>query len=187
MNLRPLGLVALVLLALASSWLALRLSRDDAPPPLVGPPRSDYVLTDFELVALDQDGKESFVASGPLLTRHPFLGTLDIDQPRFRVPDGEGGTWLARARDGWVQSDASQVRLLGDVWVTSPDSGAGPTELRSELVDIFPRERRLATTDPVTITAPGSILRAVGMRADLQTRYVELLSEVRARHEPPRP
>lgn len=181
------ALIALLLLAGLSTWWVLLLTRADEPPALVGPPRSDYSLSRFEMVALDKDGQESFVATGPLLTRHPYLGTLDIDEPRFQMPDGKGGVWTASARDAWVQSDASQLRLLGDVRVRGPGPEASAPELRSELIDVFPRERRLESDEAVTVTGPGSILRGVGMRADLETRFVELLSEVQARYEPPKP
>lgn len=179
--------VVLLALAAASSWWVYVLSRDEGPPPLVGPPRSDYTLTDFELIALDQQGLESFSATGPLLTRHPFLGSLDIDQPRFQVPDGKGGIWNARANDAWVRPDAGQIRLLGDVQVLAPGTAGKAAKLVSELIDVFPKERRLASDDAVTVTGPGSILSGVGMRADMQTRFVELLSEVQARYESPKP
>ena len=98
--------IALLLAALAaeSGWLLWSL-REPAPAEvLTGPPRSDYQLVDFSLVALDAEGRESFVATGPRLARHPFAGTIEVSEPVLTLPqrDAEGrvqsARWSARAR-----------------------------------------------------------------------------------------
>ncbi len=179
-------MIALALFALTSGlwlwWL-----RDEAPPPtLVGPPRSDYRLENFELVALDEHGRESFAARGPRLERHPFLGTLDVEQPRLAFPDRHGARWQSRAERAWVSRDAAEVRLLGDVQVAGPPDDGEPLRLHSDRLTVFPRQREVVTDAVVTVTEPGSILRGRGMRADLDARRVQLLSEVSIHHEPSR-
>ena len=178
--------VLLVLVAAASSVWVWQLRRAEAPPALVGPPRSDYLLFDFELVALDGEGEASFYASGPSLSRHPHLGTLDIIDPRFSSPDTDGGIWTSSARRAHINSEGTRLDLLGAAEVIGPESDAGePIRLRSELLTVFPREQRVSSEQPVTITQPGSILNATGLRADLNSRRIELLSNVRTRHAPP--
>jgi lipopolysaccharide export system protein LptC len=187
---RSLPLVPLLILAsvaAATGWLLWLLREADPPAVLVGPPRSDYSVEQFQLVALDAAGAEAFAAHGPRLARHPFLGTIDIEEPRFTFPDQEGALWHSRAARAWVSRDGSELRLLGDVELDGPAADAAePIRLRSERLDVFPRENRVATDTAVTVTEPGSILRARGLRADLDARRVELLSEVKIRHEPPR-
>ena len=177
-------LAVLALFVLASSWLLWQWRDDDAPPPLVGPPRSDYQLIDFELIALDEAGKESFAAHGPRLERHPQLATIDIEQPRFVFPNAEGERWTSRAERAWVNRDGSELRLIDKVLVEGPTVAAEePIRLRSQRLTVFPKQDRVETDAAVTVTEPGSILRGRGMRADLATHRVELLSEVRIRHE----
>lgn len=179
-------IVAALLLVTAafSGYWAWQLRKVDAPPALVGPPRSDYALHDFSLIALDETGKESFAASGPRLSRHPHLGTLDIEQPRFSSPDGEGGVWTSRSTRAWVNREGSEMRLLGDAVIEGPiEPGVDPVRVRSEALTLFPRERRIESAVAVTVTEPGSILTAIGLRGEMDTRRVELLSDVRIRHE----
>jgi lipopolysaccharide export system protein LptC len=176
----------LLLLAAASGWLLWQLREPPAPPALVGPPRSDYTLEEFELVALDADGRESFLARGPRLARHPFLGTLDIEQPRFVIPDRGGAPWTSRADRAWVSRDGTELRLLGAVELRGPAADPAAPRLVTERLNVYPREDRVDTEAAVTVTEPGSILRARGLRAELDARRVELLSEVRIRHEAPR-
>jgi lipopolysaccharide export system protein LptC len=183
----PLGpILLLALVAAATGWLLWQLREQAPPAELLGPPRSDYSLERFELVALDSDGRESFYATGPRLARHPQLGTIDIEQPRFAFPDSNGERWTSRARRAWVSRDGSELRLHDAVELRGPPGQAEPLRLLTDRLDVFPRDNRVATESAVTVTEPGSILRARGLRADLDTRRVELLSEVRIRHEPPR-
>jgi lipopolysaccharide export system protein LptC len=176
----------LLVAAVATGWLAWQLRRVDEPPPLVGPPRSDYSLREFELIAFDEQGVESFSARGPRLARHHHLGTIEIEQPRFRVPDSAGDGWNGRAQRGWISADGNELRLLGDVDLLGPvgEAGEEPMHLVTPALNVFPREDRVATDAAVTVTGPGSILRGRGMRADLQARRVELLAEVKIRYEP---
>lgn len=161
-----------------------QLRKQDAPPSLVGPPRSDYALQDFSLIALDEAGKESFAASGPRLSRHPHLGTLDIEQPRFSSPDASGSVWTSRSERAWVNREGTEMKLLGDALVEGPvQPGVEPLRVRSEVLTLFPRDRRIESAVAVTVTEPGSILTASGLRGELDTRRVELLSDVRIRHE----
>lgn len=179
--------LVLALIAAATGWLLWQLRERDAPPVLVGPPRSDYSLERFELVALDESGGEAFAAHGPRLSRHPYLGTIDIEQPRFTFPDREGALWRSQATRAWVSRDGAELRLLGAVELEGPAEGAAePIRLRSERLNVYPKENRVDTDLAVTVSEPGSILRARGLRADLDARRVELLSEVKIRHEPPR-
>lgn len=174
---------ALALLAIATSVWVWHLHRDAEPAPLVGPPRSDYLLFDFDLVALDEQGRESFSAAGPRLARHPHLGTLEIDQPRFSTPDAEGGTWRSRAERAFVDAEGDELRLVGNVVLHGPDTEA-PLRLSGQSLNLYARQRRVASDAPVTITQPGSILTTNGLRGDLDTRSLELLSRIRLQHEP---
>jgi lipopolysaccharide export system protein LptC len=181
-----LPILLLGLLAAATGWLLWQLRDRDPAAELVGPPRSDYSLDTFELVALDADGSESFYAYGPRASRHPFLGTIDIEQPRFAFPDREGARWTSRADRAWLSRDGNELRMSGTVELRGPPDDPSAPQLDTERLNVFLRENRVETDAAVTVTEPGSILRARGLRAELDTRRVELLSEVRIRHDAPR-
>lgn len=178
---------AVLLLAAVGSGLALwQIYRPESSEPLVGPPRSDYFLVDFELVALDEAGQESFRVTGPLLSRHPHLGTISIDQPRFRFPDHEEQAWLARADRAWAAADGEELRLDGDVALDGPASAEdGPLAFRTAQLTIFPRARRASSEQLVTFSSPHSILAGRGFRADMETRRFQLLNEVTGHYDTP--
>lgn len=72
------GLGALLLVAaLLSGWSLLR-DRDKAPLPVGDDASKDYVLHDFQIIALDEQGHESTTLRAPLLERTRSDETMTI-------------------------------------------------------------------------------------------------------------
>lgn len=179
--------LTLVLLAAAalSGWSVWTHRPDRASAPVANA-RSDYLLHDFELVALDKQGNESFTLRAPRLARHPGDHTMTLATPLFLLPvsngSGNDGYWQVRSRQGWVSAEGDEVRLSGDVNATSPE-GATPTRFVTQTLNVFPRSNRASSRDIVTITRPGSILRGRGLDANLKSKRYTLLADVRTRYE----
>ncbi len=173
----------LLLVAAVTGWFVWQLQRGEEPPPLVGPPRSDYVLVDFELVSLDEKGGEAFRVNGPMLSRHPHLGTLNVEQPRFLFPDSDGKPWNARAQRAWVAQRGDELRLSGQVEFDGPRAPNGRIELRTSELTVLPELNEVRSDAAVTVTGPGSILRGHGLRADLDARRFQL-SKVTGQYAP---
>lgn len=170
-------------IALVTGWWAWQLQEKEAPPPFVGPPRSDYAVDQFELIAFDETGGESFSLRGPRLARHPQLGSFDVEAPRIRVPD-QAGAWEGRADRAWISRDGELVKLRDRVDLHGPRTGTtAPPRLRSEELDLMPKVGKAFSEVAVTVTGPGSILRGRGLRADLNARRMELLNDVRGRYD----
>ena len=176
------GLVLLVA-AIFSGWSAWK-QRARPETAQAGPDRSDYVMHDFEVVALDKQGKEAVTLRAPEMHRNPADESLSITTPLFLLPDSEGKYWQMRSKTGWMSPDHSELRLLKDVQGTSPADAPPPTVFRTERLDIFP-DKNLATTElAVTITRPGSILSGVGFETHLKNKTYEFKSQVKSVYAP---
>ncbi len=184
---RNLAVLALLLAAMASSWWLWMLQDKPADTALLGPPRSDYQLQQFEMVSLDAQGQEAFSASGPQLARHPSAGTLTVSTPHFTFPDAKGQRWQAKATHAWISADGNELRLLQEVLLDSVLPLPNSTTIQTQRLDVFPQSGMLRSDDSVTIRDAASILQGIGLRADLNTRRFQLLSEVRARYVPASP
>ncbi|MDN5782769.1 MAG: LPS export ABC transporter periplasmic protein LptC [Luteimonas sp.] len=181
------GVLTLVLLvaAVITGWAAWR-QRAPEPVAAAAETRPDYVLHDFELVALDKQGKEAFMLRAPELTRSPDDKTLSIATPLFLIPDKEGKRWEVRSKTGWVAADNSEIRLRGKVVATSPPGDTRPSTLKTEQLNVFPDTNKASSAVLVTVTSPTSTMLGTGMRADLATNRIQLLSKVRMSHDPTR-
>jgi len=177
------GILTLVLLAgaLVSGW-SLWTQRIEPDQAKAEGGRSDYVLHDFELIALDGRGKESFVLRAPKLARTPGDRTMALTTPLFLLPDKQGHYWEVRSNTGWVSAEGDEVRLRGNVRTKSPKQDARPTTMNTEQLNVFPDDNRATSAAVVTITQPGSILRGRGLKVDLNTKRYVLQSDVKHRY-----
>lgn len=183
MSLRNLLLALLVAAAIGSGWLAWN-NRQQAQSATL-PSSADYVLHDFQIVVLDEQGKESTTLRAPHLARNGSDQTLDIQQPVFLLPDSDGRHWQLRAATGWVSAAGDQMQLRGGVHGDSPvDAGIAPTTFRSDTLTAFPDRHLVQTDDAVEITQPGLRQTGVGMQLRTDTQNLRLLSQVRTRYEP---
>lgn len=180
------GWLTLVLLAaaIASGW-AVWNARDARGPDLAAGGRADYVLEEFELIALDETGSEAFTLRAPRLSRDPAAKTLDIATPLFLIPPTEGarsGVWEVRSQTGWVSAEGDELRLRGQVRAESTDANGRPLMMATEQLNVFPDTKRATSAVAVTVTQPGLILNGRGLDAQLDTRRV-ILNDVKARYE----
>jgi len=150
-----------------------------------GPPRSDYTLTDFTLNALDSEGALSFQTTGPALQRRGDDGSIFMTTPDYVVVDGNGHPWKGKSDSAWVNKEGTIMKLLGHVEMhRQPEANLPPIDVVTRDLTTWPKDKKMETAEPATITQPGSILRGVGMRGDLNTKVLELLSDVHATIEP---
>lgn len=186
MNWRATITILLLLGAIASGWSVWNQRNKDAMPTAAAA-RSDYVLIDFELTALNPEGRESFTLQAPRLARDPRQRTLDIATPLFLIPPGErsgSDAWEVRSKEGWVSADGNELRLRGDVKGISSGMTGPPTTMTTSELNIFPDARRAQSASRVVITQPGSILSGRGLQLDLATKQYSFKSEVHHRYVP---
>lgn len=151
----------------------------------VGPPRSDYTLQRFSLASFDERGRFAFAVEAPRLARHSFLGSLEIDEPAFRIRDASGEDWRAKARKGRVSGDGKSLQLTTGVELDRPRTAAKPpVSIRAEELTAHVDTSLVTSDAAVTIVQPGSILSGTGLSADLKQKRFALKQRVTARFEP---
>lgn len=186
MNWRAIVTLLLLAGAIVSGWSVWTQRSKDASPTGTAV-RSDYVLIDFELTALNPQGRESFTLRAPRLARDPKQETMDIATPLFLIPPGEGtgnDAWEVRAKDGWVSAEGDELRLRGNVRGVSSGLTGPATILSTRELNVYPDARRAASPGRVEITQPGSILTGRGLKLDLASKQYSFKSEVHHRYVP---
>lgn len=173
-----------LLAALLSSWAALR-NRDKGPANGGNEVGVDYILHDFTIVALDEQGKESTTLRAPLLERQRGDQTISIATPLFEMPDKDGKHWTLRSETGWLSAKGDEMKLRGSVAGDSPAGpGVPPTTFRTDHLDVFPKESRARTDALVTMTRPGMEQSGVGFEVDSKNNTYHFLSQSKGRYTP---
>ena len=182
-------LTLLAILAIASTWF---LSIVESSLRTNAPPHDDtpgLVMNEFLAIRMTEEGIREYTVAAPYLEQLPQQQGTRIDQPEVDVfQDGEVRDWLIRAAVGWVSPDNDLIRLQETVSITRPAaSGKQPLFIATHDVYIRPADDIVETAEPVRLETPGGVLEAVGLRANLHTKQLELLSEVRGIYELPTP
>jgi lipopolysaccharide export system protein LptC len=175
----------LLVAVLATGWMRW-LQRDREPSGNVAQRRPDYVLSDFELVALNKQGQEAFTVRAPRLERDPDAKTMTIATPLFVIPPAPGSQnkpWEVRARTGWVSPEGKELRLRGQVTAQSTNKEGKPVTMATEELNVFPDDKRATTTAPIRLSQPGFTLNGRGLDADLKANNIELKSDIKGRYE----
>lgn len=186
---RLLSTLALLALAAGLVWLGYWWIKPSGPAhPFVGPPRSSYSLRDFTLWSYDVHGKMSFRLQAPYLQRREGDDSLYLNAPKFMLPpqhDPQAPPWLGHSQFGWVNAKGTLVKLQGEVHMHRVAyAGAPAARIDTSDVTIWPQENRLATKAPAHMRQGASRMSGVGMRANLNTKYLELLNDFHGTFEP---
>jgi lipopolysaccharide export system protein LptC len=184
-----LAIAALAMLALATQILVWVFAPREAQPAFVGPPRSDYTLSDFSIDALDAQGQHSFSVAGPRLVRRAEDGSIFVDTPKYTIVDNGEHIWNGTSEAAWVDKNGTVMKLEGKVDMHRlPGPGTPPAQLlTSDLTVTSPGKgqvlssmqgKTMQTRALATITEPGRVVHGVGMQADLGLKTLQLLSDV---------
>jgi lipopolysaccharide export system protein LptC len=175
---------ALALAVLATAWMLLRNRELNAPPQFTGPPRSDYQLHTFELASYDKTGILSFRLESPRLTHDDARSAFHVDKPKFQFFNSDGKAWNAIGERAQIDTRSKQVALRDNVRLSQAQVGADDKfVLITQALDADTVNKKLRSDVTVTVQRPGSILRGVGMTADLDTKQFDLAAAVRGRFE----
>lgn len=184
-----LAIAALAVLALSTQILVWVFAPREAPPAFVGPPRSDYTLSDFSIDALDARGQHSFSVAGPRLVRRAADSSIFVTTPDYTILDNGGHVWKGTSESAWVDKNGTVMKLEGKVDMHRlPGPGTPPAQLlTSDLTVTSPGKgqvlssaqgKTMQTQALATITEPGRVVHGVGMQADLGLKTLQLLSDV---------
>ncbi|MDE2270568.1 MAG: LPS export ABC transporter periplasmic protein LptC [Xanthomonadaceae bacterium] len=174
-------LVALAVAAAATQLLVWWFRPPPKPVAIVGPPRSSYELDNFTLHAFGQDGKLAFTMTAPHLARREGNDSLYVNAPKYFFVASDGSDWDGTSQYAWISSDNTLVKLIGKIQMRRPPTATVPeADIQTADATVWTQDKRLATAAPSVIQEPGSILRGIGMKADFDTRTLELLSDVHA-------
>jgi lipopolysaccharide export system protein LptC len=178
--------VLLTLLAgvIVTFWLAARLDAEDSTlaPKLSHDP--DYFMENFTQTTLDETGAPRRRLTAQLLVHYPDDDSSELVRPALELYNGSPQPWRVIAERGWVSAGAEVVVLYGAVEIWRLDErGQRALEVHTRDLRILTDDQYAESDNPTTIRSPTTTTHAIGMRADFGVRRLELLKEVRTRHE----
>ncbi len=175
------------LLALGTWWLVKSTPQTDSQR-TPAPPRHepDYTMQRFSVQRFASDGRLRAQIEGDEVRHYPDTDTLEIDGVHLRAMSTTSPhVTLASARRALVNSDATEVQLLGGAQVVREAlNGAPAIEFRGEFLHAYLNTERVRSHLPVTIRRGGTEFRADTLDFNGLDRVVQLKGRVRANFTP---
>ncbi|HKW81193.1 MAG TPA: LPS export ABC transporter periplasmic protein LptC [Casimicrobiaceae bacterium] len=181
---------ALLLGALAAMTYWLNTQVQPPPPKFDGSGRHDpdVYLENFKAENLDDQGRVHQALMAHAARHFPDDDSTELDAPQITFNDPGKPRLTVTADHATISGDREHVDFIGHVKgvrdASSDTAHDGPTTISSEYLRVLPKDDRIVTDKPVTITDPRGIINATGMEYDNKTKTVKLRSRVSGRFEP---
>lgn len=183
---RNLGLAGAIVALFFLLWQS-----DEPPKPIIdaaslrGESEPDGFVVNGHYLSYDETGRLTTQLQSPRIEQFESRSETIMESPRATLYGEEGNApWHARASEGRFLEADDLVHLTGDVKVTREAEGGRPLTLTTTALTLDNRDRTVYTTEPVELTDAVGLTRAVGMKAWIDERILELDSQVEGRYEP---
>ena len=160
-------LTFMVLLAAVSLWLERSVQSQIAPEKNTRHD-PDFWAENFSIKKFGVDGVLQNTLNASKMTHFPDDDTTILSNPILRYHQTPPVTIAATT--GLLSQDGKEIALTGGAVVTRLGAKAAPpTQVETEVLNLFPDDQRAMSRSPVTITQGRSVIRGNGMEADNKT------------------
>ncbi|MGB0466327.1 MAG: LPS export ABC transporter periplasmic protein LptC [Pontibacterium sp.] len=143
----------------------------------------DYFALNTQTRIYNEQGNLSQQLDSPRLDHYPQQAINVFQTPEILLTDEDGSTTHINALKGTLPDTQSKVILAGNVRVQDNAISGLKTDISTERLTLYPETKFAETTEPVTIISDKVRYDAVGMKASLKARTLQLLSNVQGLHK----
>jgi lipopolysaccharide export system protein LptC len=179
-----LNLILLILILLGTWYTWQQLTRP--PSPYATQPQPDAYATQVIISHTDNEGNLYDQLKSPLTVHYPLDDSISLITPLFLLFLKNNELWELSAKYGKLKENNTLLQLWNNVKLEQKvGRNKQPISiLTTSSLDVHLKEKIAETAAPVTITQTGQIIHAVGLRANLNTKTVQLLSQVKGQLKP---
>jgi lipopolysaccharide export system protein LptC len=149
---------------------------------------TDLYIEDFKAVSLDPQGhiRQSITAR---IARHfPDNDTTEFEAPLITFSEPGKPPISITADRGMITGDQQNAYFTGKVKgireAVAGERDQGPIIVTSEYLHVLPKEDKIETDKPVTISEPRGIINATGMEFDNKAKTFKFKSRVSGQLQP---
>jgi len=188
----------LVLVAVLSWWHIRTLDKALSQPPAAATKGPDYFMFDTISTVMDETGQPKHRLQTAYLAHFAAQNRTELTNPHLTLHQQDNSLWSIKANSGTVYQETEQIYLAGDVVIERPTAqddlnnqraqnpALAGIKIQTDKLHIDSQMQFAQTEDPVVISNQDAQVNAVGMKANLQTKTVELLANVRGIYVPQR-
>ena len=178
-------LLLLAALAALTFWLDQVVQPKPRPADATSRHDPDYIVDNLAAVRTNETGAASYSLSAAKMVHYPDDDTTLLTLPRLVSYRSAQAPVTITAREALVSSNGENVYFKEDVKVTRAAYGdQSEMVMLTTFLHVIPDDNIAKTDRPVTITDASTVVNAVGLELNSETRVLKLLSRVRGTYDP---
>jgi lipopolysaccharide export system protein LptC len=144
----------------------------------------DFFITNAVYIKFDQNGNISDQFYTGKIAHFTDHNNYIFDNPRIRIHNPGEQPWNITADKGRSEGGKSKIYLWDNVKVTQVASqNNADFDINTNALTVFLDIKFAQTDKPITIIQGGSVLNAIGAKANFKSGTVELLSNVECQYQ----
>ena len=145
----------------------------------------DYIVDNLSAVRTNESGNAAYTLAASRMVHYPDDDTTFLTQPRFVSYRSKQAPLTITASEGLVSSNGENVYFKNDVKVTrAAYAEHSEMVMTTTYLHVIPDDNIAKTDRPVTITDAATVVNAVGLELNGETRVLKLFSQVRGTYDP---
>ena len=149
---------------------------------------TDLYIEDFKAVSLDPQGHVRQSITARIARHFPDDDTTEFESPLITFSDPGKPPVSITADRGMITGDQQNAYFTGNVKgvreAAAAERDKGPVVVTSEYLHVLPKEDKIETDKPVTISDPRGIIHATGMEFDNKAKTFKFKSRVSGQLQP---
>ncbi len=147
----------------------------------------DYYLTTVDSTSFSPEGESEYRLQADRIVHYPLPEFATIDSPHLVIYEGQAGPWFLSAAYGTIEQDfersEEKLNLSENVIVQHTDAEGQTYNIYTDELTIYLDSKYLTTETEVLFESMNREISSLGMTADLTTKHITFLSQVRGRYE----
>lgn len=147
----------------------------------------DYVVEKLTALRMDPAGRVRQTLYAEKMTHYPDDDTTFLERPRLVAHNVGKAPVTISSREALVSGDGESVHFRHDVRVVrAPFQNASEMVMTTSYLNVIPDQDIARTDQPVRITDANTVVDAVGLELNSDTRVLKLQSRVRGTYHDPK-
>lgn len=145
----------------------------------------DAYMENVVALMLDKQGKPKMKIVTPKMVHYKKNDATQLEAPSLTIYRQSPQPWYVTAHYAKAMHGIDHVDFWEEVTIHhSGDQRSPATLIATQKLTVYPAEQRAETTEDVTFTQPSIIVKGTGMRADMNTGEIHVLSQARGEYVP---
>lgn len=145
----------------------------------------DAYMENVTAIFLDKFGKITMKIETPKMIHFVENDTTKFLFPQLTVYHKSPNPWYIASKTAKSWDGIENVIFKNDVTIHHPADYKNPaTIIKTSTLRVHPNQKTAETSEPITMIQPNSVMKAVGMYADMNTGDIKLLSHAEGEYVP---